>query len=174
MSSDNENANSANPIKKDKKAVQEAGNVNVDYLVRVTYHRTVDKTVSIGTSRIDRCIGIIATLTNDKIFCGHLGCQIEPMENNQEIIKEKVTNILYSVIGRKSAVETLHYLTGIPDLNTKSMIEAIITIYGKVIREDGAGIYWKDGKVGTVNFDIPIIGLIEDKDDENGPFNIKQ
>ena len=86
-------------------------NINIDVLVPQGQYNFVDSHHTIGTQGCGPCIGIVAKLWNDRIFCGHLdSSEIIRNRSDREAYTNKVRRFLRSILN-PNMIRELHYVT---------------------------------------------------------------
>ena len=157
---------------------------NVNYEVKMTYHKIVNTSQSIGTDGCGPCVGIIAQLANGTVFCGHLACSVSGMPNNKEKVKKGAKKVISDAMKSSGAqVKEVYYASGLSDTTAKWIIEAINEAYtGKIqtttetLKRKYKGIAWVSNSVTYCHLaknDGVKGGQIIGDDKGNGDLDIK-
>ena len=124
--------------------------ITVDIQVMPGFKYTAKSNQSIGTEGCATCVGIIAILNDNTVFCGHIDSELEATKYNQKL-RDQVSKATQQLLQNQSLnfnkIKNIYCVSGSMSLPTQTeIVNGIKNLCAnKVETKEIDGIYW-DGK----------------------------
>ena len=140
------------------------------YVTQGTYGITNKDNLTFGTGGLATCVGIIAELDTEDLFCGHMDSDVDPKNPDEKIrFKAKVEELLLSTLPIDN-VQSIYYCSSGAFASTICIKEKILEMFPNATNK---------GDLNT-NLYVNLSGVVANNQDynngstqvNNGPFTI--